>query len=130
MFKLEISTEPRLDRETVKQDFLLAIQNNFSLRSVTSIVFDDDSDIYESDLFQSAEDKQSLAFYANRNECLDQWVDNPKTVKQQKVWPDGLALAEKAGPNSLFRGLRSILGSDSTSLPSGRKRKRPQYYAP
>jgi len=37
--------------------------------------------------------------------------------------------AEKAGPDALFRGLRSVLQSDYGSLPGGRKRKRPQYYA-
>jgi len=39
-------------------------------------------------------------------------------------------LAETAGPNALFCGLRSVLESDYGSLPVGRKRKRPQYYTP
>ena len=84
----------------------------------------------ESDLFDSVDDKQRLAFYANRNERLDQWVDNPEIVEQKKVWPDALSLAERAGPNALFRGLRSVLQSDYGNLSGGRKRKRPQYYAP
>ena len=84
-----------------RQNLLLAIKNNFSLRSVEARnVFNDN-------------DKQTLAFYANRNESLDQWVDHPETV-EQKVWPDALGLAERAGPNALFRGLRSVLGRDYT----------------
>jgi len=63
----------------------------------------------------NAEDKTRLAFYANRNKLLDQWVDNPETVQTRKVWPDALKLAEQAGPNSLFRGLRSVLGRDYVS---------------
>jgi len=77
------------------------------------------------DLFGA--DKKALAFYANRNECLDQWVAKPETVEQQKVWPDALGLAEKAGPSALFRGLHSILGRDYVSLPSRGKRKHSQY---
>ena len=122
--ELQITARPHLDVETAKQDFLLAVKNNFSLRSVKG-----KADYEEFDLFDSAGDKQRLAFYANRNECLDQWVDNPERA-DRKVWPDALALAEKAGPDSLFRGLRSVLGSDSASKPNGRKRKRPQYYTP
>ena len=85
---------------------------------------------FESDLFDSVDEKQRLTFYANRNESLDQWVDHPETVEQQKVWPDALGLAERAGPNALFRGLRSVLERDYVSLPGGRKRKRPQHYTP
>ena len=117
-------TVRHLDVETAKQDLLLAVKNNFRLRLVKGEIEDDGSD-----LFESARDKQRLAFYTNRNECLDQWVDNPERA-DRKVWPDALALAEKAGPDSLFRGLRSVLGSDSASKPNGRKRKRPQYYTP
>ena len=113
--------------ETIRQDLLHAVKNNFSLRSVEASLFSDND---ESDLFESTEDKHSLACYANRNELLDQWVDHPETVEQRKVWPDALSLAQKAGPNSLFCGLRSVLERDYVSLPSGRKRKRPQIYAP
>ena len=121
----EDETEVEFDQETIRQDLLHAVKNNFSLRSVTSIVFDEDLD-----LFQSAEDKETLAFYANRNESLDQWVDHPETVEQQKVWPEALNLAQRAGPNALFCGLHSVLERDYGSLPGGRKRKRPQRYAP
>ena len=103
------------------------MKNNFSLRSVKGEIM---ANTAVSNLFESAEDKQTLAFYANRNERLDQWVDHPETVEQQKVWPDALGLAERAGPDALFRGLRSVLERDYGSLPSGRKRQRPQYYAP
>ena len=127
--ELEVNFWVQLGQEHVvnlRQNLLLAIKKNFSLRSVKGV-----NGNYEApDLFESAEDKKTLAFYANRNESLDQWVDHPETVEQQKVWPDALGLAERAGPSTLFRGLRSVLERDYGSLPSGRKRKRPQYYNP
>jgi len=124
--ELEVAVieEQEFDRETTKQDLLHGVKNNFSLRAVKF-----ESRIGEFDWFGSAEDKQTLAFCANRNKRLDQWVNNPKTV-ERKVWPEALNLAESAGPNALFRGLRTVLESDYGSVPGGRKRKRPQYYAP
>ena len=76
--------------------------------------------------------KKTLAFYAKRNERLDQWVENPETVVDRKVWPNALGLAERAGPDALFRGLRLVLDRNYgyVSLPSVRKGKRPQPYAP
>ena len=125
--ELEVSFWGQILRENAnpRQNLLLAIKNNFSLRSVKAKMLNEGSD-----LFDSAEDKQTLAFYANRNEHLDQWVDHPETVEQQRVWPEALSLAERAGPNALFRGLRSVLERDYVSLPSGRMRKRPQCYTP
>jgi len=116
--ELEIAIGGQILRENARQTLLLAIKNNFSLRSVKARNFFDDND------------KQRLAFYANRNKSLDKWVDNPETVEQQKVWPNALGLAERAGPNALFRGLRLVLGSDYVHLPGARKRKRTQYYSP
>ena len=123
----EDDEEGEFSRETIRQDLLHAVKNNFSLRAVKAEVF---TQYDGSDLFESTEDKHSLAFYANRNELLDQWVDNPVTVEQKKVWPDALGLAERAGPNAFFRGMRSVLQSDYGNLSGRRKRKRPQIYAP
>jgi len=100
-----------------------AIKNNFRLRCVQGNR-DDGGSIFD------ANDKTRLVFYANRNQHLARWVDNPEKVAAQKVWPEALKLAEKAGPNLLFCGLRSVLESDYVSLPAGRKRKRPQFYVP
>ena len=97
------------------------MKNNFSLRSLKAEMLDN----VESDLFVSVEDKKTLAFYANRNEHLDQFVDNPETVKQRKLWPEALGLAQRAGPDALFRGLHSVLESDYVVPKGGRKRKRP-----
>ena len=124
--ELEVSFAGQFWREDVnsRQNLLLAIKNNFSLRSVKG-------DLNFDDLFGTAEDKKTLTFYANRNESLDRWVDKPEMVEQQKLWPEALQLAERAGPNALFRGLRSVLGRDYASLPGGRKRKHhPQYQVP
>ena len=121
--------EPEGAREAIRQDLLHAVKNNFSLRSVKARLLEYRLYREESDLFDSVEEKQRLAFYTNRNELLDQWDSNPDLV-ERKVWPDALGLAERAGPDALFRGLRSVLESDYVSLPGGRKRKRPQYYNP
>jgi len=114
--------EDEFDQESIRQDLLQAVKNNFSLRGVKAF-FDDDADLFEND-------KQTLAFYANRNARLDQWVDNPEDIEQRQVWPEALGLAQRAGPDALFRGLRSALESDLTSLLGGRKRKRSQLDAP
>ena len=123
--ELKVVIDTNIGAGNMKQHLLSAAQNNFSLQSVDGKrvhngfvrdVFDDD-------------DKLRLAFYANRNKLLDQWADHPETI-DRKVWPKALKLAEKAGPSSLFQGLRSVLGGGSTGLRVGRKRKRPQYYAP
>jgi len=110
-----------VDEENAKREVLQAVKNNFSLRSV-------ESRYEQRDLFND-DDKLRLVFYADRNERLDQWVDNPQAV-DRKVWPDALQLAQKAGPDSVYRGLQSVLGSDYVSLPGARKRKRPQHSSP
>ena len=120
----EDEAQGEFNREAIRQDLLHAVKNNFSLRSVKARTHDYTRE--EFDLFDSVEEKQRLAFYTNRNELLDQWDSNPDLV-ERKVWPDALGLAERAGPDALFRGLRSVLESDYVSLPGGRKRKRPQY---
>jgi len=108
--------------ENIKYVLLQAVKNNFSLRSFRG-------ECPGRDLFNDNE-KARLVSYAERNECLDQWADNPETIDDRKVWPEALKLAERAGPNSLFRGLRSVLESDHVSSRSGRKRTRPQYFIP
>jgi len=37
--------------------------------------------------FASTKRDWNSIIYANRNELLDQWVNNPETV-EQKVWPN------------------------------------------
>ena len=103
------------DRETFLQDLLSAVKNNFSLRSVKA-------ELFATDLFDDG-NKQTLEFFANRNDRLEQWADNPETVEQRKLWPDALGLAERAGPDALFRGLRSALERDYVLVPGTRKRK-------
>ena len=124
--ELDVAFDRRFLRENAnpRQNLLLAIKKNFSLRSVKG------KHPNGTDFFDSDDDKQRLALYAIRNKSLDQWFDNPEIVEQRKVWPEALNLAQKAGPNALFRGLHSVLERDYVSLPGGRKRKRPQYYTP
>ena len=110
--ELDVAFDGQIRRHNAnpRQNLLLAIKNNFSLRSVQAVTHTQGIP----DLFGTAEDKQRLSFYANRNESLDQWADNPETVNQ-KVWPEALGLAQRAGPDALFRGLRLTLGSDNVS---------------
>ena len=120
--ELKVAIADDFVEENIKQVLLQAVKKNFRLRFVQGdrdggSIFDDD-------------DKTRLTFFADRNERLDRWVDNPEQVDDQKVWPEALGLAEQAGPDSLFRGLRSVLESDFVSLRAGRKRKRPQFYLP
>ena len=119
--ELKVEFASDFDEENIKHVLLQAVKNNFSLQFIWG-------EHRERDIFEE-DDEARLFFYADRNERLDQWVDNAETV-DRKVWPDALKLAEKAGPDSLFRGLRSVLENDHTSSRSGRKRKRPQFYVP
>jgi len=119
--ELTIEFSDLIIEENAKREVLQAVKNNFSLRSV-------ESRHEQRDLFND-DDKLRLVFYADRNEHLDQWVDSPQAV-DQKVWPDALKLADRAGPDSLFRGLRSVFESDCVKSHAGRKRKRPQFYIP
>ena len=109
----------------VKKELLQAVKNNFTLLSVECDYVK--SDYSEANLFNS-NDMKTLAVYRNRNQRLDKWVDNPETV-DEKVWPEALGLAQRAGPDALFRGLRSTLGSDYVSLLGERKHKHPKFCA-
>ena len=108
-----------VQRRNIEEELLHAVANNFTLRSVKGNqherTFLDNSSLFDNG------SNQRLAFYANRNERLDQWVDNPEPV-DQKVWPEALGLAERAGPDALFRGLRSVLGRDYVSTGTERDR--------
>jgi len=102
------------------QRLLSAIQQNFSLRSVTLL-------FQGWPLFCQATDQaQRLEFYGNRNERLAEWIEKPDVVRQE-LWPEALSMAQQAGPDALFKSLRSVLGSKNYvkvgSSTSGKKRK-------
>jgi len=46
----------------------------------------------------------ATAHSAFRNECLDQWVDNPEMVEQQKLWPRHWSWQKELGPKLCFAG--------------------------
>ena len=65
-----------------------------------------------------------------QNLGLVQFVRDPGTVDHRAAWPEALKMAERAGADTLFRSLRSVLGSgdffESSSLPKkprGQKRQ-------
>jgi len=124
--ELDICIGESLGRN-VKESVLEAVKNNFSLRSVTGHVRGG-ANPRANCLFNKDGDQQRLAFFADRNERVDQWVENPEIVLDRKVWPDALNLAQREGPASLFRGLRSVFESEYLNttglLQGGRKRKR------
>jgi len=106
----------------INESILEAVKNNYSLRSVTGHIIRH-RDNSRASLFDDVGDEQRLAFFLDRNERVEQWVKNPEKVVDRKVWPKALHLAQRAGPNSLFRGLRSVFESEYVNTTS-RKRKR------
>ena len=82
-----------------KQQLLVAIDRNYSLVSVEvmgSRMFNDDQ-------------KAKLKFCADRNGKMQEWIGDPGVVADPKLWPEALHLADEAGQDSLYRGLRSVL---------------------
>jgi len=128
-----------LAEENVVQDILGAVKKNFTLRSVKGRYLNVRSnpnpfsfwiEVPSHEMFARPADQQRLAFYLHRNERMDQWVGNQTTL-DRKLWPEALALARKAGRDTLFQSLLSVLGSDYVDLrASGRKRKRTRFYSP
>jgi len=55
-------------------------------------------------------DNTRLQFYLERNNRFAEWVKNPALVPRH-LWYEALQLAVKAGEDTLFRGLRKVLGS-------------------
>ena len=112
-----------------KEALLCALKRNYHVQTVTA------RHQYTklstgNDLFDEDADKKQLTFVTQRNTRVVDFADNPETVNRA-VWPDTLSLAEKAGHNSLFCSLRSVLGNGDFGLSHGkRKRKRPRYYQP
>jgi len=75
------------------------------LRSVKGLL----GNIYgDTELFNS-DQKRELDWYLDRNKWLARWI-KPPTVASQPVWPEGLHLADRAGPDSLFSALRGLSG--------------------
>lgn len=123
--ELELVFHPRLltgDRNA-KAELMEALKNNFSLRSVKGKVRGDGAAPNDdgNELFID-EDQDRLAFYAERNERLSEWIDNPSKVSRE-VWPEALVLAQKAGRGSLFSSLRALSGSGVGSVRGKRKSK-------
>jgi len=80
-------------------------------------------------IFTDARQSQ-LEYYLDRNRMLAKWIKNPKLVPCH-LWSYALALALKAGANSLYQSLIALSGRGvGLKQQRGRKRKRPQYYKP
>lgn len=120
--ELEVSVSRFIDQQIVKKALFRAIGKNFSVRSVKC-----SRDARS--LFSRDEDQRRLTFYINRNERLDEWVEN-KTTLDEKLWPEALRLAARAGKDTLFRSLKSVLGSDYVKQRAARKRKQTKFYSP
>lgn len=72
--------------------------------------------------------KEKLVFYADRNQRLKHWIENP-TLIPRDVWPEAVKLAQEAGAETLWRSLQAVIPVYE-SLQRRRKRKRPSYYEP
>jgi len=91
----------------VTDAILGAAKRNLSLRSIKV------TKSGNPDMLSQAEHQRRLTFYYTRNEGLGEWVENPGTIRDQKLWPLALSLAGKAHhPDHLFRGLMSAVGKD------------------
>jgi len=104
--------------EIMRQRLLQEIKSNFSLRSLT-VQYED------MPLFGQATEQRRLAFYLNRNERLEEWVEKPDVLGRE-FWPEALSLAQRAGPDALYKSLQSVLGKDYVKVESsscGKKRK-------
>jgi len=87
-----------------RQNLLLALKNNFSLWSVKGEMQNDD-------LFGSAEDKQRLAFYANRT--MRVWINGPtipRRSKSKKFGPRHWVWRRELDPMLCFAGCARSLG--------------------
>jgi len=91
---------------------------------------------YYTAILQSLRSNSSvkMLIFSATNVAVEEWDETLHAMHQllgstTSIQRFEFEQAEKAGPDALFRGLRSVLQSDYGSLPGGRKRKRPQYYA-
>lgn len=110
------------DASDAKQQLLVALKGNFSFRSV-SFKYRPSLLREKSDMLNAA-DRQLVQFYSDRNDLYAQWVENP-TMLPESLWPEALALP--AGPEPLFRSLRSVLPKVAEKYMQqrrGKKRKR------
>lgn len=77
----------------------------------------------------SPEERAIFLFYANRNERMSEWMDQPDSFPKQ-LWPNALNVAARArNPTVLFQCILAICG-DLGSTGRERKRKEPSYVVP
>jgi hypothetical protein len=73
----------------------------------------------------SERNKSRLDFYLFRNKKLAGWIENPSSVHSE-LWPEAMALAQRAGSDALYRSLLAFSG-ECVSLGRRRhSRKRPK----
>jgi len=104
-----------------KAIFLNIVKSNSSLRVVREHLLPDANTFTE-------EERRLLAFYADRNQRTDQFIEHPTSVPKQ-LWPEVLQVAAQADPSVLFRSLIAIRGELGTGKRT-RKRKRPAFFKP
>jgi len=109
-----------------KRVFLAAVKQNFSLQSV-SCSYHTDGLVAAGTFFDESEEKR-LSFFMDRNLRLARWVENPALVPRH-LWAEALKLALKAGKETLWRSLQTVL-PEVGDIQHKRKRKRPRYYEP
>ena len=109
----------------MKHRLMTALESNYSLQSVdgstrqnrwsaVTLLFDEN-------------DKHRLQLFADRNDRLAKWIENPNTI-ERNLWPDYLNLAEEAGPDTLLACLRALSGYELVSPQGRRKRKAEQQH--
>jgi len=69
------------------------------------------------------DEKRVLESYLDRNKRLEEFIKKPETVAQ-KVWPEALHTASRAGVDSLFCAFLSVSGCGIGVAHGQRKRQR------
>ena len=120
---LHFGIDSNLEQEAQKEELLQALEQNYNVQSVTGT--QRTTRLSHLNLFDEDPDRNRVANITDRNTCVAEFAGKPDTVNRA-VWPELLSLAEKAGPDTLFRSVRSVLGNgEFGTSQSKRKRKRP-----
>lgn len=115
--------------EVVLSRLLQALQRNFSLFSVRTIIESSNATDFfvdgKASAIDATDDTMVYQFwrYLRRNKRLADWIANPELVPKH-LWPEALNLARQAGHDALFQSLQTVLGMGYAKSLSGRKRKR------
>ena len=106
-------------RDKVKHELLQAVKHNFSLRSLVVRVR---TGLW----FGGVRAQQRLQFYANRNERLEEWVEDADLLPRE-LWGEALGLAQQSGTGALYQSLCNVLGRNYGRVGSPNKKNKRKF---